>query len=159
MNLICSNIFPIFIGDENELKIYTEFFNDLFEKYLPKIAYHFNKMEITPELYLIPWFEELFTRTFNLNILYHIFDIFLLNGEYILFQTALSIIKSLEDELTNLTINEALQTLQRIPDNISETYFMNTMINFPKIKLEVSAWKSQNDLTIQKSKLFINISI
>ena len=159
VNLICSNIFPIFIGDENELKIYTEFFNDLFEKYLPKIAYHFNKMEITPELYLIPWFEELFTRTFNLNILYHIFDIFLLNGEYILFQTALSIIKSLEDELTNLTINEALQTLQRIPDNISETYFMNTMINFPKIKLEVSAWKSQNDLTIQKSKLFINISI
>ena len=159
VNLICSNIFPIFIGDENELKIYTEFFNDLFEKYLPKIAKHFNKMEITPELYLIPWFEELFTRTFNLNILYHIFDIFLLNGEYILFQTALSIIKSLEDELTNLTINEALQTLQRIPDNISETYFMNTMINFPKIKLEVSAWKSQNDLTIQKSKLFINISI
>ena len=159
VNLICSNIFPIFIGDENELKIYTEFFNDLFEKYLPKIANHFNKMEITPELYLIPWFEELFTRTFNLNILYHIFDIFLLNGEYILFQTALSIIKSLEDELTNLTINEALQTLQRIPDNISETYFMNTMINFPKIKLEVSAWKSQNDLTIQKSKLFINISI
>ena len=119
MNLICSNIFPIFIGDENELKIYTDFFNDLFEKYLPKIAYHFNKMQITPELYLIPWFEELFTKTFSVNLLYRIFDIFLLNGEFILFSVGLSIIKAFED-VNKVKVNYRIA--ERRPGDIATCY-------------------------------------
>ena len=154
VNLICSNILDIFIGEENEIKIYSDFFNYLLEKYNPKISMHFQKLEITPEFYIIPWFEELFTKTLNINILYHIFDLFLLNGEYILFQTSLSIIKSLEDELLNLTINEIFKILQRFPDNISETNFMFTLNGFTDIKKEVSDWKSQNYLAKQKSDLF-----
>ena len=154
VNLICSNILKIFIGEENEIKIYSEFFNYLLEKYLPKIFKHFKKLEITPELYMIPWFEELFTKTFNINILNHIFDLFLLNGEYILFQTSLSIIKSLEDELPNLTINEIFKSLQRFPEKISETHLMNVLNGFTDIKKEVSNWNSQNFLAKQKSDLF-----
>ena len=154
VNVICTNILPIFVGIDNEIKNYSNFFNYLLDNYLKKIHKQFQKMEITPELYMIPWFEELFTKTFNLNMLYHIFDLFLLNGEYILFQTSLSIIKSLEDDLPNLTINEILKTLQRFPENISETFFMYTMYNFDGIKKEVSGWKSQNDIANQKSNLF-----
>ena len=154
VNLICSNILSIFVGDDNEIKIYSAFFNNLLETYLPKIYNQFKKLEITPELYMIPWFEELFTKTLNINILYHIFDLFLLNGEYILFQTSLAIIKSMEDELQNLTINEIFKALQKFSENISETYFMYTLNNFPNIKKEVSKWKSQNYLAKQKSNLF-----
>ena len=153
-NLICSNILPIFMGDENEIRIYSTFFNKLLEKYLPKINTHFKKLEITPELYMIPWFEELFTKTFNINILNHIFDLFLLNGEYILFQTSLSILKSLEDELPNLTINEIFKVLQKFPGNISEIDFMYVLNSFQNINKEVSDWKSQNYLAKQKSDLF-----
>ena len=154
VNLICSNILSIFVGDDNEIKIYSAFFNNLLETYLPKIYNQFKKLEITPELYMIPWFEELFTKTLSINILYHIFDLFLLNGEYILFQTSLAIIKSMEDELQNLTINEIFKALQKFSENISETYFMYTLNNFPNIKKEVSKWKSQNYLAKQKSNLF-----
>ena len=157
VNLICSNIFPLISGDQTEVKEYTNFFNTLLEKYIPKIYNHFNKMEILPEYYMISWFEELFTKTFNLNILLHIFDLFLLYGEYILFLVGLSIIKSLEDELPNLTINEILNTLEKVPDNISETFFMNIMMSFPKLKLDISTWKSQNEISIQKSNLFLNV--
>ena len=154
VNLICSNILSIFVGDDNEIKIYAAFFNNLLEAYLPKIYNQFKKLEITPELYMIPWFEELFTKTLSINILYHIFDLFLLNGEYILFQTSLTIIKSMEDELQNLTINEIFKALQKFSENISETYFMYTLNNFPNTKKEVSKWKSQNYLAKQKSNLF-----
>ena len=103
---------------------------------------------------MIPWFEELFTKTFNINILNHIFDLFLLNGEYILFQTSLSILKSLEDELPNLTINEIFKVLQKFPGNISEIDFMYVLNSFQNINKEVSDWKSQNYLAKQKSDLF-----
>ena len=154
VNLICSNILPIFIGDDYEIKIYAEFFNNLLETYLPKISNQFKKLEITPELYMIPWFEELFTKTLSINILYHLFDLFLLEGEYILFLVSLSIIKIMEDEIQNLTINEIFKALQKFPENISETYFMYILNSFTNVKKDVSKWKSQNFLAKQKSNLF-----
>ena len=58
-------------------------------KYLNKIEKHFSKLEITPQLYIVPWFEELFTRTLNIKLLSHIFDLFLIDGEIVLFQKSL----------------------------------------------------------------------
>ena len=154
INLICSNLFSIFIGDENEIKAYSNFFNSLLKKYIPKISNLFEKMEITPELYLIPWLEEFYTKTFDLNILNHIFDLFLINGEYILFQTGLSIIKLLEDELANSTINEIFKSLKRISNDINEIDFMYIFQSFDKVKKDVSEWKAENEIAKQKSKLF-----
>lgn len=154
INLICSNLFSIFIGDENEIKAYSNFFNSLLKKYIPKISKLFEKMEITPELYLIPWLEEFYTKTFDLNILNHIFDLFLINGEYILFQTGLSIIKLLEDELANSTINEIFKSLKRISNDINEIDFMYIFQSFDKVKKDVAEWKAENEIAKQKSKLF-----
>ena len=154
INLICSNLFSIFIGDENEIKAYSNFFNSLLKKYIPKISNLFEKMEITPELYLIPWLEEFYTKTFDLNILKHIFDLFLINGEYILFQTGLSIIKLLEDELANSTINEIFKSLKRISNDINEIDFMYIFQSFDKVKKDVAEWKAENEIAKQKSKLF-----
>ena len=158
INLICSNIFQIFIGNNEEIKIYSIFFNELLEKYLPKIANQFKKLEITPELYMIPWFEELFTKTFSVNLLYHIFDLFLLNGEYILFSVGLSIIKVLEDEFLNLTINEIFKVLQRFNENFSELDFIEILNSFSNIKNDVSQWKSSNFISTQKINLALSIS-
>ena len=153
VNLISANLFSIFIGDEDEIKSYSDLFNILLEKYIPKISKQFGKMEITPELYLIPWLEEFFTKTFNINILNHIFDLFLINGEYILFQIGLSIIKLLEDELPNSTIGEIFKSLQRIPKHTTETDFMYIVQSFDKVKKDVWEWKSQNELGKQKINL------
>ena len=153
VNLISANLFSIFIGDEDEIKSYSDLFNKLLEKYIPKISKQFGKMEITPELYLIPWLEEFFTKTFNINILNHIFDLFLINGEYILFQIGLSIIKLLEDELPNSTIGEIFKSLQRIPKHTTETDFMYIVQSFDKVKKDVWEWKSQNELGKQKINL------
>ena len=154
INLICSNLFSIFLGDENEIKAYSTFFNSLLKKYIPKISKLFEKMEITPELYLIPWLEEFFTKTFNLNILNHIFDLFLIDGEYILFQAGLSIIKLLEDELPNSTINEIFKSLKRVSNDITQINFMYIFQSFDKVKKDVSEWKSENEIAKQKLKLF-----
>ena len=158
INLIYSNILQIFMGNDEEIKIYSIFFNSLLEKYLPKIANQFKKLEITPELYMIPWFEELFTKTLRVNLLYRIFDIFLLNGEYILFSVGLSIIKALEDEFLNLTINEIFKVLQRFDENFSELDFIEILNSFSNTKNDVSEWKSSNFINKQKINLVLSLN-
>ena len=154
VNVICSNSLKIFIGDEIEIKNYCSFFNNLLGKYLVKIEKHFSKLEISPQLYIVPWFEELFTRTLNIKLLSHIFDLYLINGEIVLFQISLAIIKSLEEELLNLTINEIFKALQRFPENASEADLIRKVDYYSCIKKEYFDWKLQGELATQKSDLF-----
>ena len=88
-----------------------------------------------------------------MNLLYRIFDLFLLNGEYILFSVGLSIIKALEDEFLNLTINEIFKALQRFNESFSEFEFMELVNSFSNIKYDVSEWKSDNSLATEKINL------
>ena len=154
VNLICSNELKIFIGDENEIKNYCSFFNILLKKYLDKIEKHFTKLEIVPQLYIVPWFEELFTRTLSVKLSCHVFDLFLIYGEVILYQTSLAIIKMLEEELLNLTVSEVFKALERFPENISEVEFISNIKKYSCIKKEFFDWKLTNELGIQKTDLF-----
>ena len=153
INLICSNELKIFIGDENEIKNYCSFFNYLLGKYLGKIEKHFSKFEITP-LYIIPWFEEYFSRTLNIKIASHLFDLFLIEGEVILFQASLAILKILEEQLISLTINEVFKVLQRLPENSPEIDLIENIKKFSSIKKEYFDWKLQDEISAQKSDLF-----
>ena len=59
MNLICSrNIVKFYTGDTDTINRYLNFFTKLLEKYAKNVYDHLNKLEIKPELYLIPWFEK-----------------------------------------------------------------------------------------------------
>ena len=153
-NLICSNLLNIFIGEQNEIKNCCSFFNVLMKNYLDKIEKHFSKLEITPQFYIVPWFEELFTRTFSYKILLRIFDLFLINGEIVLYQTSLAILKILEEDLLNLTINDVFKVLERIPENVSENDLVGKIIDYSCIKKEFFTWKLENELAAQKSDLF-----
>ena len=154
VNLICSNGLKIFLGDENEIKNYCSFFNTLLKKYLGKIEKHFSKLEITPQLYIVPWFEELFTKTLNVKLLSLMFDLYLIDGEIILYQTSLAIIRQLEEELLNLTINEVFKALQRFPENASEVDLIRSIKKYSCIKKDFLDWKMQNELAAQKSELY-----
>ena len=150
VNLICSNILKIFIGDKKEIKHSCRFFQALLAKYLPKIEKHFSKLEITPQLYMIPWFEELFSRTIDYKLLSHIIDLYLINGEYVLYQTSLTILKSFEEDLISLTINDIFKILQKFPENATESFFIYRMRNFSSVKKDFFEWKIQNEIDSQK---------
>ena len=154
VNLICSNSLKFFIANENEINNYCSFFDLLLGKYLNKIEKHFSKLEITPQLYIVPWFEELFTRTLNIKLLSHIFDLFLIDGEIVLFQTSLAIIGYLQEELLNLTINEVFKTLQRFPENATEIDLIKKINFYSCIRKEFFDWKLKSELASQKSDLF-----
>ena len=141
MNLICSrNILKFYIGDTNTINRYLNFFTKLLEKYAKEVFDHLNKLEIKPELYLIPWFEKLFTQSLDYDILLHVFDLYIVNGEYILFQTAITIIKLLEEDLLNLTISEVFKLLKRLPKKYTDLEFFEKFKNYNCIYEEFVKW-------------------
>ena len=153
-NLICSpNTLKFFIGDKNIIHKNVEFFNNLLRDKLSKVYEHLNKLEINPELYLIPWLEKLFTQSLDYNILLHVFDLYLLNGEYILFQTALTINKLLEEELIDLTVSEIFKMLKILPKKYTVLDFMEKFKNYNCVRDEYITWNKNNFLSSQQQEI------
>ena len=141
MNLICSrNIVKLYIGDTDTINRYLNFFTKLLEKYAKNVYDHLNKLEIKPELYLIPWFEKLFIQSLDYDILLHVFDLYIINGEYIFFQTAITIIKLLEEDILNLTISEVFKLLKRLPKKYTDLEFFEKFKNYNCIYEEYVKW-------------------
>ena len=152
-----SNFIKLLMGNEvlrketNNNNI--EIFKNLIKTKLPNIEGHLTQLEIFPELYFIPWMDDLYIKFLNLKILLQIFDLYLLNGEYILFQTGLSILKILEEELTNMTISHVLKLLKRLPEKYDKEKFFEVFYSFNGIKSDYVDLKRQNELKKQKNIL------
>ena len=148
------NYIFLFMG-ENELRknITTNnvtYFSNLIKNKLPNIEGHLNKMEILPELYFTDWMKHFFIETLDISIVLQIFDLFLLNGEYILFQTGLSILKILEHDLMNMTISQVLKLLKRLPSKYNKEKFFDIFNNYNSIKYEYIKYK--NNILINRQK-------
>ena len=154
MNLICStNLIKFYIGDSDTINSYLKFFTKLLEKYAKEVFEHLNKLEIKPELYLIPWFEKIFTQSLDYDILLHVFDLYVVNGEYILFQTAITIIKLLEEDLLNLTISEVFKLLKRLPKKYTDLEFFEKFKSYNNIYEEYVKWNKHFVLKDQFRKI------
>ena len=154
-NLICnSDIIKLYIGDEDYINKNIIFFRDLVKKYLPKIHEHFTNLEIDHELYFIPWISEIFSSSMSFKLLLRVLDLYLLNGEYILFQIGLSILSVQEDDLLDLAISEIFKLLKRLSSKYKEDFFLEKMKSFDGVKDEYNKWKNENELGTQKLQLF-----
>jgi hypothetical protein len=157
-NLICgTNTIKYLLGDEQFIKSSTLFFNALIEKKIPNISKHFKKLEITTKLYLIPWLEEIFTCTLNFQILLRVLDLYLLNGDYILYQVGLTIIKIQEEVLLNSTISEVFKLLKRLPNTYKEEFVLENIKLFKDIREDYFSWNKENILGAQKQLFYEDI--
>ena len=154
MNLVCStNLIKFYIGDKKIINRYLDFFNKLLEKYAKEVFMHLKKLEIKSELFLIPWFENLFIQSLNYEILLHVFDLYIVNGEYILFQTAITLIKLLEEDLLNVTISEAFKLLKRLPKKYTDLQFFEKFKKYNCIYDEFVQWNKKNILEEQQKQI------
>ena len=154
-NLICNNdIIKFYIGDEDYINKNIVLFSNFVKKYLPKIHEHFTNLEIVHELYFIPWITEIFSSSMSYKLLLRVLDLYLINGEYILFQVGLSILSIQEDDLLDLAINEIFKLLKKLSSKYKEDFFLEKMKSFDCVKDEYNQWKNENELGTQKLQLF-----
>ena len=155
-NLICSNnsLSKLYLWEERFVKIIEIFFEEQFSENIPRLKQYFQKLGITCNLYLYDWIEGLFTQTLNIKIASVIFELYLIYGEYILIQTSITILKILEEELLDLTIDEIFKELKRMPFNISFMDFFDVFRNYNSIKEKFRNNNAANEFAVQSAILF-----
>ena len=154
-NLICSNntLSNIYLWKKKYIKIH-EIFNEKFEEYLPRLYNHMDKLGINCQLYLFDWIESLFTNILDIKISSIIIDLYLIFGEYILIQTSITILKLLEEDLINMSIEEILKKLKwNLLDNLTVYQFFECYRNFGNIKNDYVNYKINNEFGFQKTEL------
>lgn len=85
-------------GFENlYLRLYQ--LNRLIKDQLPKLYEHFEQTGVETHMFASQWFLTLFTARFPLYFVFHILDVFLLDGMQVLFQVALALLACCENDL------------------------------------------------------------
>ena len=153
VNFIFQNYLgKFFLKDYFFISNYENFFVKYLIKFSPKAEEHLRKFEINPTLYLNEWFESLFCNVLNYNVVLRIWDLFLLKGEFFVFQTAISIIILQEENILNLTISEILNLFNK--NNKDDKIYNNIFGVIKKINIEEDyySWKINYQLVKKKDK-------
>ena len=157
-NLICNNdIIKFYIDDEEYIIKAIDFFGNLIKTKLPRIHRHFKNLGISYDLFFISWITELFSSSLDLKLWIRIIDLYLLDGEYILYQTGITILSIQEDDLLDLTIIDILNLIKRLPSKYEIKNFLQKMKNYEDIMTEYVQWKNEDEIGTQKLQLFETI--
>ena len=143
-NCLISNIY--FWKNEPYIHDTEKFFNEKFEEFMPNLYAHFKKLGITSDLYLYDWFESLFTQFFNFKLSGIIIDLYLIDGEYILIQTALTILKLYEDDLLNSPIIDIFKILKKSPKALDFVKFNTAFQTFGNLKQKFNEAKFNHEV-------------
>ena len=143
-NCLISNIY--FWKNEPYIHDTEKFFNEKFEEFMPNLNAHFKKLGITSDLYLYDWFESLFTQFFNFKLSGIIIDLYLIDGEYILIQTALTILKLYEDDLLNSPIIDIFKILKKSPKALDFVTFNTAFQTFGNLKQKFNEAKFNHEV-------------
>lgn len=81
----------------------------LIKEQLPKLHEHFEQIGVETHMFASQWFLTLFTARFPLYLVFHILDVFLLDGIEILFKIALTLLTEFENELRTLDFEGVLK--------------------------------------------------
>jgi len=74
-------------------------FEQLCFQQLPAVARCIQSVGMTPEMFLIDWFLTIFAKCLTVDVASVVWDLFLLDGEVVLYCTAIAILRILEDPL------------------------------------------------------------
>jgi len=78
-------------------------FNAIFQTYIPALYFHFYRYNLSPMMYASQWFLTLFSYSFNVDLVFRIVDMILVEGPIsVLLRFSLVILKRYEDDLLGI---------------------------------------------------------
>ncbi|XP_069370157.1 rab GTPase-activating protein 1 isoform X2 [Paralichthys olivaceus] len=86
----------------------------LMQEYIPDLYNHFLNVGLEAHMYASQWFLTLFTAKFPLYMVFHIIDLLLCEGISVIFNVALSLLKTSKDDLIQTDFEGALKFF-RVP--------------------------------------------
>jgi hypothetical protein len=120
-NLLTSHFFvSLYQFNIRECLKHIRIYELLFSKHLPTLFGHFVHLGVSPEHYLLDFFFTIFSRSLPLSVCARVWDCFLLEGEVMLFRTALALLKMYEGELLKSSLEQIVPLLRKLPEDVTE---------------------------------------
>ncbi|EGC36346.1 hypothetical protein DICPUDRAFT_47207 [Dictyostelium purpureum] len=104
----------------SQMELYMKAMDQLMALHVPKIQKHLKELGIQPDIFMIDWVLTVFSKALPLDIASHVWDTIFLDGESVIFQTALGILKMYSKELENSDFDVCMTLLTHLPPNIDE---------------------------------------
>jgi hypothetical protein len=110
-----------YINEFPLLKLYVYVFEVIFNKFLPELKQHFDKLEVPNELWISKWFQTLFTVCIPLDMLVRVWDCFLALGLDFLISISISLLKKHEKNLISFhDISDISQYFRNMNPNLTK---------------------------------------
>jgi len=87
------------------------------KEFLPKLHTHFKRQDISVSIFASQWLRTLFSYNFPIEIVFRIWDLFLLEGTDFLIWISLITLDACQDELLQLRTVEIMNLLKSLPEN------------------------------------------
>eukprot|EP01091_Cochliopodium_minus_P000475 TRINITY_DN1043_c1_g1_i1.p1 TRINITY_DN1043_c1_g1~~TRINITY_DN1043_c1_g1_i1.p1 ORF type:complete len:394 (-),score=122.33 TRINITY_DN1043_c1_g1_i1:99-1280(-) len=131
-NMLSQNIFNAFFTF-NMVKIrkYCLIYEDLIRSYLPDVHKQFEELQVKSDMYLIDWVMTIFTKSLPLEIVGRIWDIYLFDGDIVIFRVALTVLAYRKEFLASGEFGEILKYLNRPSSfQLDENTFFEILQNY-----------------------------
>uniref|UniRef100_A0A914Y8S2 Rab-GAP TBC domain-containing protein n=1 Tax=Panagrolaimus superbus TaxID=310955 RepID=A0A914Y8S2_9BILA len=83
---------------------------DIVQEKVPKVWNHLKQLGVDLSIFTLPWFLTIFVDSVNQNLYLHIFDVFLLEGNKVIFRFAIALLKIIEPKLLECHTIGAIQS-------------------------------------------------
>ncbi|XP_018007619.1 uncharacterized protein LOC108665381 [Hyalella azteca] len=133
-NLLSKPLLQAFFSlHEKKMLAYYRTHSSLVASLLPVLHAHLQKLQVTPDLYLLDWVLSLFTRSLPLDAASRIWDVFIRDGDEFFFRAACGVLKLYECELLSLECTTtAAQFLTRLPASTCQQRLFTAIARLPR---------------------------
>ena len=140
------------VPNEMHLNLRRVIFKQLLFFNLPELCSHLELLNILPENYFDEWSATIFSKSFNIDIVMKIWDLYIILGERIIFNAGILLLKELEEDLYNCDEKEeALDILLNSQEReINENHILNLILKVkcPEwIKNELESINKENEIS------------
>jgi uncharacterized protein YukE len=108
--------------------------NYYIKQYFPKLASHFKKNQINPEIFFSKWILTIFSNYLPFDVLYNVWDIFILDQWKCIFKFSLILLKIMHDKLIKMDLQEFSQYFKS-KNNMSDLSFANLVKFYNSFKI------------------------
>lgn len=112
--VLSSNIISFYRFDDFNIKKRLQIFKQVLYYNLPVLCDHFESLDLLPESYLIEWHMTLFAKTLNIDLVARIWDIYMLEGIKIIYQTSIVILAHFEKRFLEFEYEDIIKELKSL---------------------------------------------
>ena len=142
-NLLTRHFFLAFLSADTD-HVYSMFrlFSSWLQTSMSGLAKHLDAIHLGPELYLLNWAFTMYAKILPLDTACLVWDNYMLEGELVIFKTALALLKMHKSQLMNCSFDQAVKLLLQPPEDLDPDIFLRSINNIVVPEKIVNAFAS-----------------